>query len=154
MASDPVLPDPSDIANFRLATSDKYVPKVFEKPLKVKCHNIYCELETFRRRDNSDKAPLLRIINDADQLERGGRTEWVLQFLDISQFMVVENYNLTPYNVVLSDPKNPSVKIDLLPTDLYSLLYSLCFVFARNKNKEYIPYVDTPVWGGERRTPP
>ena len=149
MASDPVLPNPSDIANSRLATSVKYVPKEFGSPLKVKFYNIYCELEMYRRRDNADKAPLLRMINDADRLEKGGRTEWLLRFMDIPQFMLVENYNLTPYNIVLSSPESPSVKIDLLPTDLYSLLYSFCFVFARNKKKEYIPYVDTPVWGGE-----
>ena len=149
MASDPVLPKPSDIASFRLSTSDKYVPKVFEKPSKVKFHNIYCELESYRRRElNPRKASLLRIINDADQLERGGRTEWKHQRMDITHFTVVENYNLTPYNIVLADSKRPSVKIDLLPTDLYSLLYSLSFVFARNKNNKYIPHVDVSVWGG------
>ena len=152
MASDPVLPDPSDISNSRLATSGKYVPKdfgeAFEEPAKVRFHDIYCELEMYRRRDNADKSPLLRMINDADLVEKNGITEWFIRFLDLPQYMIVENYNLSPYNVVLYDVDTPSAKIDLLPTDLYSLLYSLRFVFAVNKNKEYIPYVDLPVWGG------
>ena len=148
MASDPVLPQPSDISNFRLAASNKYVPRVIENPLKLKRNNIYCELESARRRDNSEKASLLRIINAADHLERGGQTVWSLQFLGISHFTKVENYNLTPYNVVLCDQNKPSVKIDILPTDLYALLYSLSFVFARNRSNEYIPHVDMCVWGG------
>ena len=148
MASDPDLPDPSDISNSRLATSGKYVPKDFGEPLKVRFHDIYCELEMYRRRDNADKSPLLRMINDADLVEKSGITEWFIRFLDLPQYMIVENYNLSPYNVVLYDVDTPSAKIDLLPTDLYSLLYSLRFVFAVNKNKEYIPYVDLPVWGG------
>ena len=47
---------------------------------------------------------------------------WTLKFLDISYFTSVENYNLTPYNVILSDKNKPHVKIDLLPSDLYALL--------------------------------
>ena len=86
---------------------------------------------------------------EADHLERGGRTEWNLQYMGISQFTTVENYNLTPYNVVISDQVKASVKIDLLPTDLYALLFALNFVFYRNRGcKEYMPHVDIPVWGG------
>ena len=148
MASDPILPDPSNISNSRLPTSTKYVPEEFADPLKVKLYNIYCELEMYRRKDNLDKSPILRLINNADLLENGGRTEWIIRFMELPQFMIVENINLSPYNIVLYSVDSPTVKIDLLPTDLYSLLYSLRFVFAKNKNKEYIPYVDLPVWGG------
>lgn len=149
MASDPVLPQPQAISNFRLPTCNKYVPKVFEKPSKLKRNNIYCELESSRRRENTDKASLLRIINVADHLERGGRTEWNLQFMGISQLTTVENYNLTPYNVVLSDHAKPCVKIHLLPSDLYAFLFALNFLFYRNRgSNEYMPHVDIPVWGG------
>ena len=148
MASDPVLPRPSDIGNCHLAKANKYVPKVFGKALKLKRNSIYCELESGRRRESAEKTWLLNIINDADHLERGGQTVWTLKFFDISHFTLVENYNLTPYNVVLCDQKKPTVKIDLLPTDLSALLYTLSFIFTRDKNNKYISHVDVPVWGG------